>query len=158
MTFRGLHEHSLDPKDRITVPAKYRAALSDGVVLGMGVEPCVEIWQASVAEQMEASTLSALNPMSRDARRLQRRFFSHSESLDLDSAGRIRLSKQLIEHARLKDRCVITGMGTRLEIWTPRRVVRRGRGEREVDSRTDREPRLDAERLRSGAGERSVRW
>jgi transcriptional regulator MraZ len=119
MTFRGLHEHSLDPKDRITVPAQYRAALSDGVVLMMGVEPCVEIWPAAVAEQMESTTLSALNPMSRDARRLQRRFFSHSESLDLDSAGRIRLSKQLIEHAGLEDRCVITGMGTRLEIWTP---------------------------------------
>src|SRR6478735_1856735 len=98
MTFRGLHEHSLDPKDRITVPAQYRAALSDGVVLMMGIEPCVEIWPSAIAEQMEASTLSALNPMSRDARRLQRRFFSHSESLDLDSAGRVRLSKQLIEH------------------------------------------------------------
>jgi MraZ protein len=119
MTFRGLHEHSLDPKDRITVPAQYRAALSDGVVLMMGIEPCVEIWPSAIAEQMESTTLSALNPMSRDARRLQRRFFAHSESLELDSAGRVRVSKQLIEHAGLKDRCVITGMGTRLEIWTP---------------------------------------
>ena len=31
MTFRGLHEHSLDTKDRITVPAQYRAALSEGI-------------------------------------------------------------------------------------------------------------------------------
>jgi MraZ protein len=92
MTFRGLHEHSLDPKDRITVPAQYRAALAEGIVLMMGIEPCVEIWPASAAERMEEATLSALSPMSRDARRIQRRFFSHSESSDLDSAGRVRLS------------------------------------------------------------------
>jgi transcriptional regulator MraZ len=119
MTFRGLHEHSLDAKDRITVPARYRAALSDGIVLMMGIEPCVEIWPATGAERMEESTLAALNPMSREARRLQRRFFSHSEATELDSAGRVRLSSQLIEHAGLEGRCVISGMGSRLEIWKP---------------------------------------
>ena len=57
--------------------------------------------------------------MSRDARRIQRRFFAHSESSDLDSAGRVRLSRQLIEHAGLEGRCIVSGMGTRLEIWSP---------------------------------------
>jgi MraZ protein len=57
--------------------------------------------------------------MSRDARRLQRRFFAHSESSELDSAGRVRLSKQMIEHAGLSGRCIVAGMGERLEIWSP---------------------------------------
>ena len=57
--------------------------------------------------------------MSRDARRIQRRFFAHSESAELDSAGRVRLCGQLIEHAGLEGRCVVTGMGDRLEIWSP---------------------------------------
>ena len=30
MAFRGLYEHSLDSKDRLTVPSRFRAALSDG--------------------------------------------------------------------------------------------------------------------------------
>ena len=119
MTFRGLHEHSLDTKDRITVPASYRASLAEGIVLMQGIEPCVEIWPASAAEEMERRTLSALNPMSRDARRLQRRFFAHSESAELDSAGRVRLGRHLIEHAGLEGRCIVSGMGTRLEIWSP---------------------------------------
>ncbi len=84
-----------------------------------GLEHCVEVWPASAAEEMERRTLSSLNPMSRDARRIQRRFFSHSEAVELDSAGRVRLGKQLIEHAGLSGRCVITGMGDRLEIWNP---------------------------------------
>jgi len=119
MTFRGLHEHSLDSKDRITVPSSYRGPLSEGVVLKVGVEPCVEVWPAKAAEEIERGTLTALNAMSRDARRIQRRFFAHSETSELDSAGRVRLSAQLIDHAGLEGRCVITGMGDRLEIWAP---------------------------------------
>lgn len=119
MTFRGLHEHSLDSKDRITVPASYRGALSEGVVLMKGLERCVEVWPTAAAEAMESRTLASLNPMSRDARRIQRRFFSHSEAVELDSAGRVRLGRQLIEHAGLAGRCMITGMGDRLEIWNP---------------------------------------
>jgi len=119
MTFRGLHEHSLDPKDRITVPSPYRKPLADGIVLIKGVEPCVEVWPAAAAEAMETGTLSGLNPLSRDARRLQRRFFAHSAATKLDSAGRILLNKKLIEYAGLEGRCVITGMGSKLEIWNP---------------------------------------
>lgn len=119
MTFRGLHEHSLDSKDRITVPSQYRGALAEGLVLMQGVEPCVEVWPVKAAEAMEAGTLSGLNPLSRDARRLQRRFFAHSASTELDSAGRVKLPAPLIEHAGLEGRCVITGMGLRLEIWNP---------------------------------------
>lgn len=119
MTFRGLHEHTLDSKDRITVPSAYRGALSEGIVLMKSVEQCVEVWPAADAERMEAEKLSALDSMSRDARRIQRRFFAHSESLDLDSAGRVRLSGQMIDHAGLEGRCVVIGMGRRLEIWAP---------------------------------------
>jgi MraZ protein len=119
MTFRGRNEHTLDSKDRITVPAQYRASFADGVVLMKGVEPCVEVWPAKAAAEMEERTLSALNPMSRDARRIQRRFFSHSESVELDAAGRVRLTRQLIEHAGLEGQCIVTGTGSRLEIWSP---------------------------------------
>lgn len=119
MTFRGLHEHSLDAKDRITVPASFRGALSEGIVLMKGLDRCVEVWPEQAAEAMERHSLSTLNPMSRDARRIQRRFYAHSEALELDSAGRVRLPKQLIEYAGLEGRCKVVGMGERLEIWNP---------------------------------------
>ena len=34
--FRGTFDHTLDAKNRLTVPARYRAALSEGVVMAMG--------------------------------------------------------------------------------------------------------------------------
>lgn len=119
MTFRGLHQHSLDSKDRITVPAQYRSALAEGVVLKRGVERCVEVWPAGAAEESERKQLARLDSMSRDARRLQRRLFAHSESVELDSAGRVRLSRSLLGYAGLEGSCEIVGMGECLEIWAP---------------------------------------
>ena len=46
MAFRGTFDYSLDAKNRLTIPAKFRTALADGVVLAKGIESCVELWQA----------------------------------------------------------------------------------------------------------------
>jgi MraZ protein len=118
MAFRGQHEHSLDAKDRITVPATHRAALSDGVVVMEGVEACVEVWPAAGAAQMEASWITPLSPMGEDGRRMRRRVFGTSEDVELDSAGRIRLPKHLIRHAALEGTSLIVGVGDHLEIWS----------------------------------------
>jgi MraZ protein len=117
MAFRGQHEHSLDAKDRITVPAGYRAALADGVVVMEGVESCVEIWPEAAAEAMEAAWINPLSPMGADGRRIRRRIFGTSEHVELDSAGRIRLPKHLINHASLAGSSLIVGVGDHLEIW-----------------------------------------
>ncbi len=118
MAFRGQHEHSLDAKDRITVPAAYRAALADGVVAMEGVESCVEVWPSAAAEAMEAAWINPLSPMGADGRRIRRRVFGTSEQAELDSAGRVRLPKHLIKHARLSGSSLVVGVGDHLEIWS----------------------------------------
>lgn len=119
MTFRGLHELSLDPKNRVNVPATYRPGLANGLVLRPSVERCIELWPADSAEEMEAKTLGELNPFSRESRRIQRRIFSMSVNGKLDSAGRVLLNKELIDSAGLSGKCVVAGAGTHLEIWDP---------------------------------------
>jgi len=117
MAFRGQHEHSIDAKDRITVPAGYRAALADGVVVMEGVEPCVEVWPEAAAEEMEAQWIKPLSPMGEASRRIRRRLFGTSEQVELDSAGRVRLPKHLIRHASLAGPSLVVGVGDHLEIW-----------------------------------------
>ncbi len=119
MAFRGQHEHNIDAKDRITVPAAHRAALSDGVVVMEGVEKCVELWPRAAAEAMESVWVSPLSPMGADGRRIRRRVFGTSEQLELDSAGRVRLPQHLIKHASLDGPCLVVGVGDHLEIWNP---------------------------------------
>ena len=48
---------------------------------------------------------------------MRRRFHGGSFDERLDSAGRVRLPKPLIEHAGLGGPCVIVGAGDNLEIW-----------------------------------------
>lgn len=119
MTFRGVHELSLDPKNRVNVPAIHRAALAGGLVMRPSVERCIEIWPEGAAEEMEAETLGGLNPFSHESRQVRRRIFSMSSSGKLDSAGRVLLSRELVDSAGLEDRCVVVGVGTHLEIWGP---------------------------------------
>jgi MraZ protein len=121
LAFRGQHEHSLDAKDRITIPARFRAALADGVVLAEGLDPCVEVYPVGAYAEFERRFLAGLNPFDREGRMMQRRFHSRSVDEELDSAGRIRLPRHLIEHAGLEGTCVVAGVMNRLEIWNQAR-------------------------------------
>jgi transcriptional regulator MraZ len=117
MAFRGQHEHSLDAKGRLAIPARFRSALSKGAVLLGGLDPCVEIWPTQGYEAFHQRFLSELNPLSRSARMMRRRFNASAEDEKPDSAGRIRLAKHLIDHASLAGPCVIVGADDHLEVW-----------------------------------------
>ena len=118
MAFRGHHEHSLDSKDRITIPARFRADLSKGVVLFAGLDPCVEVWAADEYESFHERFLAGLNPLSRKGRMMARRFNADAHDDSLDSAGRVRVPKHLADHAGLKGGCVVVGVANHLEIWS----------------------------------------
>ena len=47
MSFLGQYEHTLDAKNRLTIPAKFRAQLSEGVVLAKEQEACIAIRPAT---------------------------------------------------------------------------------------------------------------
>ena len=121
MAFRGQHEHSLDAKDRLTIPSRLRSGLADGTVLVAGLDPCVEVWPRKGFSRFTERFLSGLNPLSANARLLRRRFHANAEEEKLDSAGRLRLAKHLIAHADLKGACVVVGVEDHLEVWSPKR-------------------------------------
>jgi transcriptional regulator MraZ len=118
LAFRGQHEHSLDTKDRLTIPARFRAALSEGVVLTAGLDPCVEVYPAGDYSRHEQDALAQLNPFSRADRMMRRRILARSHDDSLDSAGRIHLPKHLIEHASLGGTCFVVGLVDHLELWS----------------------------------------
>ena len=116
MTFRGQYDHTLDAKNRLSVPARFRAAFAGGVVLSRGIEPCVEVWQPESFESFTASVLGDLNPISLERRKLTR-YVGRAFDTELDSAGRITVPQKLLEHGGLGREVVVIGMLNRLEIW-----------------------------------------
>ena len=91
MAFHGTFDHSLDAKNRLTVPARFRAALSGGVFLVRGVDPCISLYPEATYTSITQSALSALNPFSPQARELKRMLYGNATSSELDSAGRVML-------------------------------------------------------------------
>src|SRR4051812_25255501 len=104
MAFRGQFDYSLDAKNRLNVPAKFRPAFSGGVVLAKALEPCVAIWAPDSFETWTESFLSNLNPVSRERRTLTRYFAGNSFDVELDSAGRVTLTAPLLKHAGISKR------------------------------------------------------
>jgi MraZ protein len=124
LTFRGTFEHALDAKHRLTVPAKFRAALAGGVVLAaspevtLGAPRSIAIWTPEVYDAYTTSTLAELSPMEPRARELERFFFNASHDTELDSANRVMIPPFLMSYADLTKDVVVTGSGRCLEVWS----------------------------------------
>ncbi len=116
-SFRGTSAYSLDAKNRLTVPARYRATFGSGVVMAKGTEPCVALWVPEDYDAYAQSVLAQYAPFSEEADELQRFFFASSQDTELDSAGRVQLPPFLLQHAKLTKEVVVTGSGNRLEVW-----------------------------------------
>ena len=117
MAFRGTFDYSLDAKNRLTIPAKFRTALADGVVLAKGIESCVELWRPADYDQRMTAALHGMNPLSPQARRLQLFFSANAFPAELDSAGRVMVPPPLLDHASLSKDVVVAGAGDSLQIW-----------------------------------------
>jgi MraZ protein len=117
--FRGTFDHTLDAKNRLTVPARYRAALADGVVLAMPVDlkPCVGVWRPEQYESYTQRALAELPPLSPKMNEMERFFYGSSHDTELDAAGRIMVPSFLGEYASLAKDVVVVGVGDRMELW-----------------------------------------
>jgi MraZ protein len=135
LAFRGQYEHSLDAKDRLTIPARWRSALAEGVVVFADLDPCVAIFPPPAYDRMSERYLGSLSPFSRDARMMKRRFHASSSDESLDAAGRVRLSRQMIERAGLARTCVVVGVDDHIEVWNPERWAAE---QNEIAEQTDR--------------------
>ena len=116
-SFRGTFDYTLDAKNRLTVPARFRAVLSEGVVMAKGTERCVAMWVPRDYDAYTSAALEGLHPLSNEAEKLQRFFAANSVETELDSAGRVMFPPFLLEHGVLKKDVVVTGAGNRLEVW-----------------------------------------
>jgi MraZ protein len=117
MAFRGTFDHTLDAKNRLTVPARFRSELAGGVVLAKGLQRCIAVWTPAAYDEYTSGALASFHPLSEEAQKLNRFFSANSLDTELDGAGRIMLPGWLLEHGGLSKDVVVTGSGKALEIW-----------------------------------------
>ncbi len=112
----GTHTPKLDDKGRVILPAKFRRELEDGVVVTRGQDRCLYVFSAaefaSVHERIRQAPLG-----NKDARDFLRMLLSGASDETPDSQNRITIPPHLRTYAGLERELVVTGVGSRAEIW-----------------------------------------
>jgi MraZ protein len=114
--FYGTHEHTIDEKNRLTLPAKFRDSLADGVVLVRGIDGTVDVyprksWEAGVER------ITALDSLTRGAREMKRFVFAGATVTEVDKQGRVLVPPDLARHAGLGKEVAVVGVHDHIEIW-----------------------------------------
>ena len=117
--FIGTYEHTIDDKSRLTLPARFRDGLGDAVVLARGLDGNVALYPKETWSVTVEARISALDPLSREARELRRFFFSGAAESSVDRQGRILVPAVLMRHAGLERDVVVAGNYDHLELWQP---------------------------------------
>src|SRR5438445_11855063 len=90
--FRGRYQHTIDPKGRLSVPAKFRDALAqyDGALIVVPNDYCLEVHPLEEWQRIETKLReqSIFNP---EVRELSRLFISRAKDVTLDAVGRVRI-------------------------------------------------------------------
>ena len=116
VVFLGTHKPRLDDKHRVILPAKFRDALTDGLVMTKGQDRCVVIWtRAGFADYAE--TLRKGAQTSEKVRAYTRVLFASAYDDAPDRQGRVTIPSSLREYAALNRDVVVVGADTRIEIW-----------------------------------------
>jgi MraZ protein len=115
--FFGEYEHAIDDKSRITLPARFRAAVADGVVLSKGLDGSVDVYPKASWEVTIGARIGLLDPLAPETRTLQRLFFGGAAEDTPDKQGRVLLPAHLLRYGGLTKDVTVVGSNDHLEIW-----------------------------------------
>ncbi len=121
--FRGLHEHNLDAKGRVSMPVRFRELLSPEkdasckFVLTTGLEKCLVLYPENVWMEFE-SKLAALSQFDPAVVQIRRIYMAGATECTLDKHGRVLIPPMLREFAKLEKEAVWAGMGKTIEVWS----------------------------------------
>ncbi|TAK57890.1 transcriptional regulator MraZ [Patescibacteria group bacterium] len=112
----GEYTHTIDDKNRLSLPVKFRQEMGKKIVVTPGLDGCLwiftmEQWKGISSKLGESSLLSANN------RSFNRYMLGGAVEVDVDTIGRILVPDFLKERANLKTKVVLIGVQSRVEIW-----------------------------------------
>lgn len=114
------YEHNIDAQKRVTVPSQYRKGFEKAICIIPSPDKgsvCLyvyseEEWNRVCAGIQEKATNAAM-------RRYQRYLNKSVTFADLDKAGRVTLTEELMSYAGISDKAIIMKNTSHIEIWSP---------------------------------------
>ena len=117
--FIGEYESTLDAKGRFLLPSGLKKQLpddNDHFVVNRGFEKCLTLYPSQSWKPLYKN-ISALNDFDPKVREFRRYFLNGAQVVEPDSAGRILLPKNLMEHASISKDIVLVSAVNKIEIW-----------------------------------------
>lgn len=112
----GTYRHSVDAKNRMRMPSKFKSALGENFVITKGTNQNLFVFSA---EQFSVvyEKLMALPLFDEEAQKPVRKFLASAFESEEDGQGRVLIPKELVKHANITKGIVFVGVGNRVEIW-----------------------------------------
>jgi len=114
--FIGEYHYTIDEKNRLAVPVKFRASILKGAVVTRGIDACLFLYPKKEWDIL-AAKLAAMPINKSKTRAFSRLMLAGAMEVELDKQGRINLPDYLKQYASINKKIVIAGLYDRLEIW-----------------------------------------
>jgi MraZ protein len=118
----GEYTHSIDDKNRISLPAKFRKEVGKKVVLTHGLDNCLFLYTFSEWEKI-SEKLASLSMGQSNTRGFNRFMLAGAMEVDIDSVGRMLIPEHLKKFAGIEEKVVFTGVHNRIELWQESRWI-----------------------------------
>lgn len=119
-SFLGEYEVAVDAKSRFLLPSGFRKQLAEGTgdrfVINRGFENCLTIYLMDSWNAI-SDKVNRLNDFKPNVREFKRLFLNGATIVEVDSADRLLIPKQLQEYAGIKKEAVLSAQGNKLELW-----------------------------------------
>lgn len=112
----GEYIHTIDDKNRLSLPVKFRKEMGKSIVVTRGLDNCLFVYTIKEWEKISAQ-ISEASFLQSDTRSFNRFIFSGAQQVDVDSIGRVLIPDFLRDYASLKTKAVVIGVHSRVEIW-----------------------------------------
>lgn len=113
----GEYTHTIDDKNRVSLPSKFRSLMGKKIVITPGLDQCLFAFTVKEWERIAGKLSENSSMLSSDMRSFTRYMFGGASEVEVDSIGRILVPDFLRERANLKTKVVLIGVQNRLEIW-----------------------------------------
>ena len=120
--FVSHYRHSLDPKGRVILPAKFRGELEEGAFMALSLDGCLSVYPGDEWERV-STKMQELMARGGAERQAARAFFAGAAEVTPDRQGRIQIPANLRDFAALSPEreVIVAGMYSKVEIWDSER-------------------------------------
>jgi MraZ protein len=112
----GEYIHTLDEKNRMSLPSKFRKELGKEVVITPGLDNCLFMFTKKEWNTI-SKKLSDFSLLQQDNRSFHRYMFGGAQEVKVDTSGRILIPDFLKDRVKLKGKVALVGVQNRIELW-----------------------------------------